>query len=60
MDLQLQEGPRPGRVPEHPELPGEWDPEKDDGRRASEDDRGIRRDAEREHGEEQDDRGGDE
>eukprot|EP00972_Heterocapsa_arctica_P008285 1211512-Heterocapsa_arctica.AAC.1 len=60
MDLQLQKGPRSGRVPGHPQLPGEWDLVNNDGRRASEDDRDICRDAEREHGEEQDDRGGDE
>eukprot|EP00972_Heterocapsa_arctica_P049917 7342138-Heterocapsa_arctica.AAC.1 len=30
MDLQLQEGPRFGIIPGHPQLPGEWDPEKND------------------------------
>eukprot|EP00972_Heterocapsa_arctica_P047844 7056740-Heterocapsa_arctica.AAC.1 len=59
MDRQLQEESRIGRVPGHPQLPGECNPEQNDGRRAREDRSGCGG-ADREQGQAHDYRGDDE
>eukprot|EP00972_Heterocapsa_arctica_P042644 6286225-Heterocapsa_arctica.AAC.1 len=62
MALQLQEEPRPGGVPGDRQIPGKWDPEQNDGRRAGADRSryGGSRCAQRDQGPGNDDRGDDE